>query len=211
MGDKSSPEVRQTRLPEVRRTEIFAAWFQMLRDKQARARIQVRIDRLMLGNAGDVRAVDGVSALRIDCGPGYRAYYVRRGNTLIVLLGLSCWPAATSGCNAGISNRRINWLEWRRILLAGIMTLPWKTEDHLATPEHIAAYLEAVFEDGDSALITHALGAVARSKGMTELARKTGRGRQSLYKALSEYGRPEFATVLDVVRALGLKLTVTAG
>jgi len=95
--------------------------------------------------------------------------------------------------------------------MASVTTHPWKTEEHLATPEDIAAYLEAVFEDGDPALITHALGAVARSRGMTEIARKTGRGRQSLYKALSEEGHPEFATVLDVVRALGLKMTVTPG
>ncbi len=90
-------------------------------------------------------------------------------------------------------------------------TIPWRTEDHLETVEDIAAYLEAVFEDGDPELIGHALGAVARSKGMTEIARRTGLGRQSLYKALSPEGRPEFATVLKVVRALGLKLTVAAG
>lgn len=89
-------------------------------------------------------------------------------------------------------------------------TIPWNTEDHLETPEDIAAYLEAVFADGDPALISHALGAVARSKGMTEIAQRTGLGRQSLYKALSPEGQPEFATVLKVVRALGLKLTVTA-
>ena len=91
-----------------------------------------------------------------------------------------------------------------------IKTIPWKTEDHLETPEDIGAYLEAVFEDGDPELINHALGAVARSKGMTEIAHRTGLGRQSLYKALSPEGRPEFETVLKVVRALGLKLTVTA-
>ena len=89
-------------------------------------------------------------------------------------------------------------------------TIPWNTEDHLETPEDIAAYLEAAFEDGDPELIVHALGAVARSRGMTEIARRTGLGRQSLYKALSPEGQPEFATVLKVVRALGLKLTVTA-
>ena len=72
---------------EVRQTETFAAWYRGLRDKQARARIQVRIDRLMLGNPGDVRPVgDGVSELRVDYGPGYRIYYVRRGSVLIVLL-----------------------------------------------------------------------------------------------------------------------------
>jgi probable addiction module antidote protein len=89
-------------------------------------------------------------------------------------------------------------------------TIPWNTEDHLETLEDVAAYLEAVFEDGDPELISYALGAVARSKGMTEIARRTGLGRQSLYKALSPDGRPEFSTVLKVVRALGLKLTVTA-
>jgi putative addiction module killer protein len=72
---------------EVRQTEAFAAWFKRLRDRQARARIQVRIDRLSLGNPGDVRPVgEGVSELRIDHGPGYRVYFVRRGRALIVLL-----------------------------------------------------------------------------------------------------------------------------
>jgi probable addiction module antidote protein len=85
-------------------------------------------------------------------------------------------------------------------------TIPWNTEDHLERPEDIAAYLEAVFEEGDLELIGHAL----RSKGMTEIARRTGLGRQSLYQALLPEGRPEFATLLRVVRALGLKLTVTA-
>jgi probable addiction module antidote protein len=94
--------------------------------------------------------------------------------------------------------------------MAEVRTIPWNTVDHLDTPEDIASYLEAVFEDDDPDLISHALGAVARSKGMTEIARRTGLGRQSLYKALSPGGHPEFATVLKVVRALGLKLTVTA-
>jgi probable addiction module antidote protein len=70
----------------------------------------------------------------------------------------------------------------------------------------VGAYLEAVFKHGDPELIGHALG----SKGMTEIARRTGLGRQSLYKALLPEARPEFATVLIVVRALALKLTVTA-
>ena len=94
--------------------------------------------------------------------------------------------------------------------MANTETLPWKTEDHLRTAEDIAAYLQAVFEDGDPELVSHALGVVARSEGMAEIARRTGLGRQSLYKALSAEGRPEFATILKVVRALGLKLTVTA-
>ncbi len=86
----------------------------------------------------------------------------------------------------------------------------WDSADHLKTKEDVAAYLEAVFEDGDSTLITHALGVVARAEGMTEVARQTGLTRASLYKALSNNGNPEFSTVLKVVHALGLKMTVEA-
>ena len=72
---------------EIRQTDVFAQWFDDLRDKQARTRIVVRIRRLSLGNPGDVRPVgEGVSELRIDYGPGYRVYFVKRGEQLIVLL-----------------------------------------------------------------------------------------------------------------------------
>jgi probable addiction module antidote protein len=87
-------------------------------------------------------------------------------------------------------------------------TIPWDSATYLKSDEDIAAYLEAVFEDGDPALITHALGVVARAKGMSQIAQAAGLGRESLYKALSPEGNPEFATVLKVVRALGLKLKV---
>ncbi len=66
---------------------VYARWFNSLRDRKARARIDVRIRRLSLGNPGDVKAVgEGVSELRIDYGPGYRVYYTQRGQRLIVLL-----------------------------------------------------------------------------------------------------------------------------
>jgi probable addiction module antidote protein len=68
--------------------------------------------------------------------------------------------------------------------------------------------LEAVFDDGDPALIAHALGVVARAKAMTQVALTAGLGRESLYKALAPRGNPKFATVLKVMRALGLKLKV---
>jgi putative addiction module killer protein len=72
----------------IRETDTYARWFARLKDREARARILVRIRRLSLGNAGDTKAVGGgVSELRIDYGPGYRVYFVRRGETLVVLLG----------------------------------------------------------------------------------------------------------------------------
>ena len=72
---------------EIRQTEVYAQWFNGLRDRQAKARVDIRIRRLSLGNPGDVKPVgEGVSELRIDYGPGYRVYYVQQGNTLVILL-----------------------------------------------------------------------------------------------------------------------------
>ena len=72
---------------EVRRTEEFSDWLGALRDGRAKGKIVARIDRLAAGNPGDVRPVgEGVSELRIDYGPGYRVYYVQRGNRYILLL-----------------------------------------------------------------------------------------------------------------------------
>lgn len=74
-------------MKEIRKTEIFAAWLDALRDIRARARIQARIQRLAEGNPGDAEAVgEGVSELRIHYGPGYRVYFRQRGETLIILL-----------------------------------------------------------------------------------------------------------------------------
>lgn len=72
---------------ELRQTALFSKWLRGLRDRQARARVQIRIDRLQLGLAGDVKSVGaGVSELRIDYGPGYRVYFVRRRVDLVILL-----------------------------------------------------------------------------------------------------------------------------
>ena len=74
-------------LIEVRETDVYTRWFRRLRDRQARARIDIRIRRLSLGNPGDVRPVGaGISELRIAYGPGYRVYFVRRGRALVILL-----------------------------------------------------------------------------------------------------------------------------
>ena len=94
--------------------------------------------------------------------------------------------------------------------MAKTKTKPWDAVEHLETKEDIALYLEAAFEDGDPALIAAALGDAARAKGMTKVAAEAGLGRESLYKALSPKGNPEFATILKVIRALGLRLRASA-
>ena len=81
---------------------------------------------------------------------------------------------------------------------------------HIRTPEEMAAYLDACIAEceGDAAFVAKALGDVARAKGMSALSRDTGLGRESLYKALSAEGNPQLGTVLKVVKALGLRLSV---
>ena len=72
---------------EVRKTEVFSSWFNSLRDKRAKARIQARIDRVEVGHFGDVAPVgEGVSELRIFYGPGYRVYFVKQGLAVVILL-----------------------------------------------------------------------------------------------------------------------------
>ena len=88
-------------------------------------------------------------------------------------------------------------------------TRPWDVTEHLENEQDMAAYLEAALDEDDPSLVAAALGDIARAKGIAQIARKTGLGRESLYKALSSEGNPEFATVLKVVRALGLRFRAT--
>lgn len=91
-----------------------------------------------------------------------------------------------------------------------ITTSLWDAAEHLETDEDMVLYLEAALEDGDPALISAVIGDIARAKGMAQIAEKTGLGRTSLYKALSPEGHPDFATILKVVNALGIRLQAVA-
>lgn len=91
-------------------------------------------------------------------------------------------------------------------------TLAYDVAEQLRTPEEMAAYLDAWLVEApeDAAGIARALGDIARTKGMTQVARDAGLSRESLYKALSENGNPSFATILKVARALGIRLHAEA-
>lgn len=82
----------------------------------------------------------------------------------------------------------------------------WDVVGHLKTDEDMALYLEACLGEGDPALVTAALGDIARARGMSQVARDAGLSRESLYKSLSGEGNPEFATVMKVIRALKIEL-----
>ena len=94
--------------------------------------------------------------------------------------------------------------------MAKTQTRPWDPAEHLETEDDMAAYLNVALEEGDLSLIMAALGDIARARRMAIVAEETGLGRESLYKSLSHNGNPEFATVLKVVRSLGLRLQATA-
>lgn len=85
-------------------------------------------------------------------------------------------------------------------------TQPFDAADYLKSEDDMVAYLEAALEEDDPRVVVAALGDIARAKGMSQVARDAGLGRESLYKALSPGGNPEFGTVMKVVRALGLSL-----
>jgi probable addiction module antidote protein len=88
-------------------------------------------------------------------------------------------------------------------------TKPFDPAEYLDSPEGIAAYMTDALESGDPAFVSDALGVVARARGMTEVARDAGVSRESLYRALSADGNPEFGTVMRVAQALGLQFSVT--
>ncbi len=96
------------------------------------------------------------------------------------------------------------------ILTKKVRTSKWDPAEHIKTEKDVVAYIDAALEDGDPALIAEVLGDIARSKGMASIAKKTGLGRESLYKSLSKGGNPGFITVLKVVQALGYKLKLAA-
>ena len=94
--------------------------------------------------------------------------------------------------------------------MARTETRPWDPAEHLETEDDMAAYLSVALGEGDLGLIMATLGDIARARRMAVVAQETGLGRESLYKSLSANGNPEFATVLKVVSALGLRLQATA-
>jgi probable addiction module antidote protein len=86
----------------------------------------------------------------------------------------------------------------------------YDSAEYLRSEEDMQAYFDAALEEADPAMITHALGVIARARGMSQLSRDTGLARESLYRALSSEGNPEFSTVMKVIKALGLKLHTDA-
>jgi probable addiction module antidote protein len=121
---------------------------------------------------------------------------------------VSYFAAVTNEAKIAISYWPSNWHRKFRKDDMARKTTRWDAADTLETKEDIAAYLDAVLEDGDPDLLKAALGDIARAKGMTQIAHAAGLGRTNLCKALSPEGNPEFVTVARVLKALGLRLSI---
>lgn len=170
---------------DVTRTAEFAQWLARLVDPVARAAILVRLDRLALGNVGDARPVgEGVSAAASE----------REG---------CCEIEKSEETEMTTRARKIDPRAARKL---GVRR--FDAADHLLDERDIAAYLQAALAEDDPRVLTAALGAIARARGMTQLARDTGLSREALYRSLSEGGNPEIGTVSKVLRAFGMRLSV---
>jgi len=91
-----------------------------------------------------------------------------------------------------------------------LQTIPFDAAEFIETPEDVLRYLEAALEEDDAVFFKKALGDVARSKGMTEIATATGLNRTALYRALSEEGDPRLSTLMGILKALGLRISLKA-
>ena len=184
---------------EVRETEAILRMALRIADPRVKADAARRIRSLALGNPGDVRPVGrGVSELRIHYGPGYRVYDVQRGNLLLVLLCSGDTDSQAKDIASAPALAKKVWNDHRNSAVR-----PGRLSGQ---PRSNARLPGCAFAGGDVREITDALVVVARAHGITQLAEEAGLARQALYKALSGDVNPGFATVLKVIRSLGLRL-----
>lgn len=175
--------------------------------------MQLRLDHITLGNFGDWKSVEGVTGLyelRDHYAQGYRIYYTITDRTVVLLL---------AGSTKRDQQRTItqadkylaDYHEGESIVKNPTRRLEHTTNAFLQDLEAAALYLEEALADGDIDLFKIALRNVAEARlgGMTALAEKTGLGRESLYKSLSEDGNPRLNTLTGVLKATGLRLSVT--
>ncbi len=186
----------------------FKEWLEALRDVNGRAKIRVGLDRARLGNFGDHKHLDeGVWELRIDYGPGYRVYFAKEENRLILLLiggdkgsqkrDIAQPPATCRTTEGDISMTHVT--DYQKDLI-----------EALKDPAEAAAYLNAALEEGDRETFLLALRNVAEANGgMAAVADKAHLNRESLYRTLSRRGNPEIRTLFNLLHGVGLRLNIT--
>ncbi len=181
------------------------AWLSDLADQKAKARILSRIRSATFGNFGDCEPVgEGVSEMRIHVGAGYRVYYARTGSTVYVLLAGGAKASQTKDIAQSEKNgARIKGGKAMKTTYAAFDAAAYLDNDAV-----IVEYLSAAAEDPNPDVFVAALGDVAKARGMAQIAKDAGLGRESLYKALSAGAHPRFETINSVLHALGVKFAI---
>ena len=185
---------------------LYADWLKNLRDKKAKAKIMMRVDKMELGLFGDVEPIgDGLSELRLHYGPGYRVYYGKEGQQIYLLcvgeINLHSRKILKKLKNVGqttIGERKMT------------RNVRQTHNELLRDPEVAAEYLSEAFEDGDPSVILMVLRNIAEAQedGISGLAARSHLGRESMYKMLSSTGNPKLTSFTQVIHGLGLKLKV---
>lgn len=158
-----------------------------------------------MGLLGDVRYVgSGIGELRIDYGPGYRVYFTRRRQGLAI----KRHQDREGNGSRALDMKHCNYD--RSLTTMSLKTTPYDPAKYLDTEEAIAIFLTDAFDSGHDGVFQNALQVAARARGMSEVARTAGVGRESLYKALQGEAQPRFSTVRKVLAALGVELAIVA-
>ncbi len=144
--------------------------------------------------------------MRIHYGPGYRVYYMRGGQRIFLLLAGGDKDTQKRDIKAALEMSR----QVKERPMAKVKLAPFDTSDYLDNEEVIAEYLTAALEHPNPQAFLLAVANVAKARGMTRVAKDSGLGRESLYKALAPGAKPRYETVRRLMDALGMKLTITA-
>lgn len=151
---------------------------------------------------GDCEPVgDGIRELKINYTKGYRVYFKELDEKIIILL---------IGGDKSTQQKDIEKAKdiWKSIKWKNMETSKFDIADYLDSNEMIAEYLNSVLEEGNDAEIITAIGHIAKAIGMTKIAEETGMSRPSLYKALSEGSKPQFSTIMKVLKAVGGQIQI---
>ncbi len=187
----------------IEKTAEFDKWLRKLKVLKAKAKILIRIQKLETSeHFGDNESIgDGIRELKIDYAKCYRIYFKEQEGKIIILI----FGGDKSTQNKDIERAKLILSSLKNYIME---TTKFDVADYLDSNEMIVAYLNTVLAEGNDADVIVAIGNVAKSIGMSKIANETGLSRPSLYKALSDGSKPQFETVMKVLRAIGGQLQI---
>ncbi len=187
----------------IEKTAEFDKWLRKLKVLKAKAKILIRIQKLETSeHFGDNESIgDGIRELKIDYAKCYRIYFKEQEGKIIILI----FGGDKSTQNKDIERAKLILSSLKNYIME---TTKFDVADYLDSNEMIVAYLNTVLAEGNDVDVIVAIGNVAKSIGMSKIANETGLSRPSLYKALSDGSKPQFETVMKVLRAIGGQLQI---